>query len=238
MDLITTKNLVFPLTLMKFAGIHPKQKGPIPALLNIFGFVLSITVYALAFIDYFMTENTVTQFAKKFETQMTISQILMKGFILIYYKKALSEILDITQNFKDINSADLLIQAKFKKYLDDTLKKSKFYLSAVSFSLLFFIGKPFFPGHELPLWCFVPDKFLLTYNLIFFMEIILVFYIIFTVIAHDIFFFNLCTKIVLQFRLLSYLLRNLDMSKFVLDRGNETFLELKNCIVYHEHLIK
>lgn len=140
--------------------------------------------------------------------------------------------------FKKFKGVEQELENEIKSLVEKEMKSSKWYLSAVSFSLLFFIGKPFFPGHELPLRCYVPNVFYLSYNVVFFVEIIMIIYIIFVVIAHDILFSSICLQVTIQFKLLGNEMKNLNLDKYSTEGEKIIFGQIKNCVIYHEYLIE
>lgn len=233
----TTDSLKLPLFLMKLGGVHPQIQNAFSYPSFTLMSMCTVLLIVLSILDYFLTENTVTNFAQKFEGSMTISQFALKGYILVNFRKNLSEIIDKIYNFKQFENITEPVLKQIDKMALKEVYWGRFYVSAVSFSLLFFIGKPFFPGHELPLRCYVPEKFFLTFNFIFVTETILLTYALFIVIAHDIVFSAICLQVCFQFKLLSEEFKKIEVDKYkIAGKENVVLEQLKSCIYYHQFL--
>lgn len=85
----TTSTLKLPLFLMALGGVNPLKRGFLSSFSYAIGFIATVPLFFLSFLDYYLTPNTITNFAQKLEGNMTFGQVsiikkIAVKMILIY----------------------------------------------------------------------------------------------------------------------------------------------------------
>lgn len=69
------------LVLLDTIGMHPKKTSIRRKLVSVIGIIIWLGLYVLVNINFYVTENSITSFAKKFEAHMTFDQVTIKNFL-------------------------------------------------------------------------------------------------------------------------------------------------------------
>lgn len=151
-------------------------------------------------------------------------------------KKFISLLDNMEANFWNIeNYEDCDLRGEVKKMIQLFWRLNRTYIIGSSFLVFGFIVKPVFSsGKQIPLTCWMPEgNPSPLYELTYLIQTYVLYSVIPVVVGFDIFFVSVNVRIVAQFKMLRYELKNL-----VAEDENETVMNLKRCTQHHKFLME
>lgn len=223
MSLNALENLKLSLTMFNLGGFNPRITTTRSKFFKILGLFSSICVLSLNIASYIFEENTLTSFAEKVESTVTIFQVVLKTTLLTYYGKDILDLLEMCESFWKVENIDENLRKEIANLMKEQSRVGKMYLYSVCITLTGFLSKVFLPGNEMPMKAYMFDNGPICFILIFFLQVITMCYIEFVVIPLDVFFSALCLQAVVQLKILGYKIKT---------------IQYENSTIYQEKFIK
>lgn len=165
--------------------------------------------------------------------------MFQKMLILFYYRKEFIELLDQCGDFWEIDDFEGEINTELRGLMNISYSFYKVLMSTVYSTFVVIISKPILPGKELPLLCYIPNRFFINDYTVYVAEVFLFAYCMIMVIGYDVVFAAFCLHIIIQLKLIKHTLRNLPFHETNNGNKNDACLKLmKKCVKHHQQLIK